>query len=78
MNRFLTCFVIFHGFLLEVLEDVGSELPLKAVAVVPEQALQTVPAAHSQSERATPRQPMRRCGATATCSPPCRPPPPAA
>lgn len=35
----LTSLVVFHGLLLEVLEDVWPELPLQTVAVVPEQAL---------------------------------------
>ena len=47
MPRRLTSFVVFHGLLLEVLEDVRAELSLQAVAEVPEQALQSVPATHT-------------------------------
>ena len=43
----LTSFIVLHGLLLEVLEDVRPELSLQAVAEVPEQALQTVPATHT-------------------------------
>lgn len=43
LSGFLTSFVVFHGLLLEVLKDVGPELLLETIAVVPEQALQTVP-----------------------------------
>lgn len=45
----LTSLVVFHRLLLEVLEDVWPELPLQAVAVVPEQALQPVPAENTHT-----------------------------
>lgn len=50
---------------MEVLKDVRPELLLQAVAVVPEQALQSIPAEHSNSEGRLQREDDPACSGSA-------------